>query len=105
MWGRRRLRALEVEVAEARAEGAELRQRLDLFESVAAAAGAAVGPVPLAPMPPELVAAARELHREDVPVRLDVAGVEVIAVVGGGGDPRAWWTAIWQAAGHQQDAS
>jgi|HubBroStandDraft_1064217.scaffolds.fasta_scaffold193197_2 hypothetical protein len=105
MRGRRRLRDLEVEVAEARAEGAELRQRIELFESMAAAAGATIGPVPLAPMPPELVAAARELPRDDVPMRLDVAGVEVIAVVGGPGDPREWWTAIWELAGHERDAS
>jgi hypothetical protein len=94
---RRRLRQLESELAEARVGQAELRRRLEHFEMVAAAAGAEAGPpVPSAPMPPSLLAAARELHRRDVPVRLDVGGAEVIAVVGGEGDPREWWTAIWQ---------
>jgi hypothetical protein len=53
----------------------------------------------LAPLPANLLAAARDLRGHDVPVRLEVAGAEVIAIVGGPGDPREWWTAIWQAAG------
>ena len=93
VWGvRRRLRQLEGELAEARTAQAELRQRLEYFEMIAAAAGAPARPsVPSAPLPPSLLAAARELRREDVPVRLDVAGTEVIAVVGGEGDPHEWW--------------
>ncbi len=73
--------------------------RLEQFEIVAAAAGAAQRPVPSAPMPPSLVAAASDARQRDVPVRLDVAGAEVIAVVSGDGDPREWWTAIWEMAG------
>ncbi len=98
MWRmRRRLRRLEGEFAAARADQAELRQRLEFFEMIAAATGAAARhPVPSAPMPPPLVAAARELRRQDVPVRMDVGGTEVIAVIGGEGDPREWWTAIWE---------
>lgn len=106
MWVRRRLRRLEGELAEARAVQAELRQRLERFEMIAAAAGAAVSAsVPLAPMPPELVAAARELRQRDVPVRLDIGGAEVIAVIGGEGDPREWWQAIWQLAAPARQAS
>ena len=122
MWRRRRrLQQLETAVAEGRAERADLRRRLDWFEAIAAAAGAAPPGADLhgtelpsttppweeqqstmpAP-PPSLLAAARDLRGHDVPVRLDVAGAEVIAVVGGPGDPREWWTAIWQTAG--QDA-
>jgi hypothetical protein len=109
MWRRRRrLQQLETEVAQGKAERAELRRRLDWFEAIAAAAGAATPgarlpgsgrqstvPVP----PPNLLAAARDLRRDDVPVLLEVAGAEVIAVVGGPGDPREWWTAIWRTVG------
>jgi hypothetical protein len=142
MWRRRRrIQQLEIEVEQGKAERAELRRRLDWFEAIAAAAGAdppgsqlqgagqpSAGPpntrspstrlpsrgqqtaVP-AP-PPNLLAAARDLRGRDVPVRLDVAGAEVIAVVGGPGDPREWWKAIWQTAGpdagpetnHQEEA-
>lgn len=45
-------------------------------------------------MPPSLVAVAREARAEDVAVRLEVAGSEVIAVIGGAGDPDEWWSAI-----------
>jgi hypothetical protein len=94
---KRRLRRLEDELAEARASQDELRRRLEHFEMIAAAAGAAPrASVPAAPMPVPLVAAARELHRRDVPVRLEVGEAEVVAVIGGEGDPREWWTAIWE---------
>ena len=126
MWQRRRrLQELEAEITQARAERAELRRRLDWFETIAAAAGAAVPGTefpsiavprttpagtelpksgqqdtrPLAPLPPNLLAAAHDLRGHDIPVRLEVAGAEVIAVVGGPGDPREWWKAIWQTAG------
>jgi hypothetical protein len=110
VWRRRhRLQRLETEIAEGKAERAELRQRLQQFEMIAAAAGASLpdgqqepwqhGPAPSAPLPPVLVAAAHEVRSWDTPVRLDVAGSRVVAVVGGSGDPREWWTAIWQLAG------
>jgi hypothetical protein len=110
MWRRRRrLQQLETEVAQGKAERAELRRRLDWFEEIAVAAGAAApgaqppgagrqSTVPAAP-PPNLLAAARDLRRDDFPVRLEVGGAEVIAVVGGPGDPREWWTAIWRTVG------
>jgi hypothetical protein len=102
----RRLRRLETELAEARAVQADLRQRLERFEMIAAAAGAPAGPsVPAAPMPPELAAAARELRPRDVPVRLDLGGTEVVVVIGGEGDPREWWQAIWQLAAPARAAS
>lgn len=101
---RRGARRLADELAETRADQAELRRRLEAFEAIAAAAGAAMHPVPDAPVPPELMAAANEHRSEDVPVRLEVAGSEVVAVLGGPGDPREWWTAIWQFARHDQRA-
>lgn len=96
MWRRRRgLQRLADEVAEARAEQAELRRRVAAFEMIAAAAAS---PDLSAPVPPALAAAARELRATEVPVRLDVAGTAVVAVVGGAGDPRQWWAAIWRLA-------
>jgi hypothetical protein len=103
-WERRRLERLEDELASARADQASLQRRLEAFEVIAAAAGGAQDPVPSGPMPPGLVAAAREQHAQDRPVRIDVAGSEVIAVVGGGGDPREWWNAIWHIAGEHEAA-
>lgn len=136
MWrSGRRLRQLEKEVAAARAERAELRRRLQVFEDIAAAAGrgagrglaagaetgsSAAGPAtsatatdaaaggshaapatdpapglpPAAPVPPELLAAGRELRAHGVPVRLDVDGSEFVAVIEGPGDPARWWQAI-----------
>jgi hypothetical protein len=95
-----RLRRLESEIAAGKAERADLRRRLELFETIAAAAGVSQqDPVPSAPMPPGLTAAARDLRAHNVPVQLDVAGTEVIAIIGGPGDPREWWTAIWHLAG------
>ena len=101
-WERRRLQRLEDELASARADQDRLQRRLEAFEMIAAAAGRAPDSVPSGPMPAGLVAAARELHSHDLPVRIDVAGSEVIAVVGGGGDPREWWNAIWQIAGEHE---
>ena len=100
MWRTRyRLKQLERELATARAERAELRLRLDWFETIAAAAGASQYDAPAASLPPSLVAAARGPRLHDTAVRLDVAGTEIIAVVGGAGDPREWWTAILRIAG------
>ncbi len=100
----RRIDRLEDEAAAASADRAELRQRLELLESVAAAAGAEpYRAVPAASMPPELLAAARDLRGGDVPVRLEVAGNDVVAVIGGAGDPREWWTTIWQLAAQPGD--
>jgi hypothetical protein len=105
VWRKRRgFRGLADELAEARVEQAELRRRIEAFEMIAAAAGAAVPDAPGAPVPPALVAAAGERRSSDVPVRLEVAGSEVFAVVGGPGDPREWWTAIWQLARPSEQA-
>jgi hypothetical protein len=104
--GRRRIRRLEDEVAEAKAAQADLRRRLEVFEMIARAAGAPVtGEPPGAPMPPVLVAAARDVRSADVPIKLDVGGTDVVAVIGGAGDPREWWTAIWQLTHPVQEAS
>ena len=96
MWRRRRsVQRLADELAETRAEQAELRRRLAAFEIIAAAAAP---PDVSAPVPPVLTAAARELRATELPVRLDVAGAEVVAVIGGAGDPGQWWAAIWRLA-------
>lgn len=114
MWkGRRseRMRRLEHEVAEAKAERAELRQRLELFEKIAAAAGVEVdGPVKDTAaaklVPPSLLAAARDPRQHGASVRLDVDGRELIAVVDGeGGDPHEWWSAIRRLASRMRSAS
>lgn len=103
MWRKRRsVRRLAGELAEVRAEHAELRRRLAAFEMIAAAAAPHDLP---APVPPSLVAAARELHATEVPVRLEVAGSEVVAVVEGAGDPQQWWAAICRLAGTEEASS
>jgi hypothetical protein len=104
---RRRLRRLENAVAEAREAQAELQRRVDVFEQIAEAAGAALGgPEPALPVPPSLLAAAWDPRENGVPVRLAVDGREVIAVIGDeGGDPREWWTAIRQLASGPGSAS
>jgi hypothetical protein len=105
VWRKKRgFRRLADELTEAKVEQAELRRRLEAFEMIAAAAGAAVSAGPEAPVPPELIAAASERRSDDVPVRLDVAGDAVFAVVSGPGDPREWWTAIWQSAHRAEGA-
>jgi hypothetical protein len=96
---RYRLQELERELATARAERAELRRRLDWFETIAAAAGASQHDARTATLPPSLIAAASGPHLHDTAVQLDVAGTEIIAVVGGAGDPRQWWAAIRRIAG------
>jgi len=109
---RRRLQRLEQEVAEARVAQAALQQRLAAFEQIAAAAGAPVTgdgddtDPSLQPIPPTLLAAAREAHEKGSPVRLPVNGGEVIAVIGDeGGDPREWWAAIHRLAARLRSAS
>lgn len=99
------MRRLEQEVAPARVGQAELRHRLQLFEMIAGAAGATLAAepwwgatVPAAPMPASLAAAARDERSLETPVRLDVGDADVIAVIGGPGDPREWWSAVWQIA-------
>jgi hypothetical protein len=93
-------------VAEAKTSQAELMRRLELFEKIAATAGVELDERERAADVPEpLVAAARD-PRRDAPVRLDVAGREFIAVVGGeGGDPSEWWTAIQHLASQSRNAS
>jgi hypothetical protein len=107
LWSRRRrVRQLADELAQTRAEQTELRRRLELFEAIAGAAGAALPDagwwgrvVPSAPMPAGLLAAAGEDTERDAAVRLEVSGKDVIAIVGGPGDPREWWSAVWHLAG------
>lgn len=107
MWSRRRrVEQLAQELAQTRAEQAALRQRLELFEAIAGAAGAALPDagwwgrvVPSAPMPPGLLAAAGSDAERGAAVALDVSGNHVIAVVGGPGDPREWWSAVWHLTG------
>jgi hypothetical protein len=115
LWlGRRRMQRLENEIATAKAERAELQRRLAFFERIAAAAGGGTATeehafwtaaVPGASMPASLLAAAAEQSPHEVPVRLDVGGADVIAVIGGPGDPRAWWSAVWRVAGKADEAS
>ena len=102
MWQDRRrlrIRRLEDAVAEAKANQAELTRRVELFEKIAAAAGVELTDQPsAADVPRPLIAAAQD-PRQDAPVRVDVAGREFIAVVGGeGGDPHEWWAAIQHLA-------
>ena len=120
MWRERRsqrIRRLEQEVAAGKAERAELRRRLDLFEKIAAAAGAtlddsalsdaeATDPSTAPPVPPSLLAAAQDPRRSGASVRLDVDGSEVIAVVDSeGGDPHEWWSTIRRLASRPRSAS
>jgi hypothetical protein len=106
LWrGRRRIRRLEDEVAAARADQAALRRRLELFEMIAGAAGAALPDqpwpetaAPSTPLPVSLAAAARTASPGETPIRLDVGGTDVIAVIGGPGDPREWWSAVCEFA-------
>ncbi len=108
MWrGKRRLERLEREVTEARAERAALQRRVDLFEKIAEAAGAALDDTgPVAPVPPSLLAAAQDPRQLGSPVRLAVGGNDVIAVIGNeGGDPVEWWSAIQRLASGLRSAS
>lgn len=116
MWqGRRRLAQVEKELTATRVAQRALQQRVDMFEKIAAAAGASLneagpGDWParsLAPVPPNLLAAASERRAEGSPVRLAVGGRDVIAVIGDdeGGDPREWWTAIHKFTARLRSAS
>jgi hypothetical protein len=108
MWHRqRRLRQLENEVAEARAGQAELMQRVQMFEEIAAAAGVALeDAVDAVPVPPGLLAAARGPRRKCATVRLDVDRRVAIAVIGDeGGDPDEWWMAIRRLAAQRRSVS
>lgn len=106
LWRRRRLRRLEAELESAVADQQDLRRRVELFEALASAAGAALpdagwwgNVVPSAPMPASLLAAAGDAGPADSAVSIDVAGTDVIAIIGGPGDPREWWSAMWHLAG------
>lgn len=113
MWRpRRRIRQLEDEVASAKAGQDELRRRLHAFEMIAGAAGAALPAQSWwdttessGPIPPSLAAAANTVAAGESPVRLVVDGNDVIAVIGGPGNPREWWSAVRQLAGHLEEAS
>ena len=106
------MQRLENEVAAGKAERADLRRRLELFEKIAAAAGATLDDpaadtvVTAEPVPPSLLAAAQDPRRSGAPVRLDVDGSELIAVVDGeAGDPHEWWSAIRRLASRLGNAS
>jgi hypothetical protein len=113
--GRRRLAQVENELMATRTAQRVLQQRVDMFEKIAAAAGASLHEAgsgdgtagSLAPVPPNLLAAAAERRAEGSPVRLAVGGRDVIAVIGDdeGGDPREWWTAIHKFAARLRSAS
>ena len=113
MWReKRRLRQLENEVAHAKAGQADLQRRLELFEKIAAAAGVEApdrAGVPHADddtVPQSLVVAARDPRQDGAPVRVNVDGRELVAVVGGGGgDPHEWWAAIQRLASRLRSAS
>jgi hypothetical protein len=109
VWQRpRRLQRLEKEVAEARTAQASLQRRIDVFERIAAAAGTVLDDtVPLEPVPPSLLAAARDPQGRGSPVCIAVVGGDdVIAVIGDeGGDPGAWWSAIQRLTSRLRDAS
>jgi hypothetical protein len=113
LWrGRRRIRRLEDEITASRAEQAELRRRLEVFEMIAGAAGAALPEPqwhrthsPTSKMPASLAAAAGTLSSDEAPITLEVGGTEVIAVIGGPGDPHEWWSAVCQVAGQPEDAT
>ncbi len=109
LWKQRRsqrMRRLENEVAGVRAGQAEIMRRVELFEKIAAAAGAALGDtVATEPVPASLLAAAQDPRQNGAPVRLDVDGRELIAVVDGeGGDPDEWWSAIRRLASGPRSA-
>jgi hypothetical protein len=111
--GKRRIRRLEDEITAARVERAQLQRRLEVFEMIAGAAGAALPEpqweetrAPARPMPTSLslAAAARAVRSDEAPIMLDVGGTEVIAVIGGPGDPREWWSAVCEVARQTEDA-
>jgi hypothetical protein len=109
---KRRLRQLESEVAQAKADQADLQRRLELFEKIAAAAGVEASGRAGEPraeddtVPQNLVVAARDPRQDGVPVRVNVDGRELVAVVGGGGgDPQEWWAAIRRLASRLRSAS
>jgi hypothetical protein len=108
---KRRIRRLEDEVATARADRAELRRKLEMFERIAGAAGAELPDPPwwevpsTVPVPASLVAASQSPGQDEAPVRLIVGDTDVIAVVAGPGDPREWWSAVCQTASQNGEAS
>jgi hypothetical protein len=108
---RRRIRRLEFEVAEAWASQDELRRRLELFERIAAAAGADLARDPWwreacipEPVPPTLVAAARDAGPRPRAVCLSAAGTDVIAVADEPGDAADWWAAVSCVAAQDDEA-
>jgi hypothetical protein len=101
-------------MSEARADQADLRQRLQLFETIAAAAGAdAPKPpppmdrpgAPSASLPASLLAAARDARTREEAVWLEIGDSDMIAIVRGPGNPREWWSAIWRVSKQADDAS
>jgi len=101
-------------MSEARADQADLRQRLQMFEQIAAAAGADSGKPPpgtdrpgppSASLPASLLAAARDARAREEAVWLEVGDTDMIAIVGGPGNPREWWSAIWRVSKQADNAS
>jgi hypothetical protein len=113
-WKLGRIRRLEEEMSEARADQADIRQRLQLFEMIAAAAGsdspkplsrASRPGTPSASLPASLLAAARDARTDEEAVWLEVGDSDMIAIVGGPGNPREWWSAIWRVSKQADNAS
>jgi hypothetical protein len=101
-------------MSEARADQADLRQRLQLFEMIAAAAGTDTSKpparsdrpgAPSASLPASLLAAARDARTHEEAVWLEVGDSDMIAIVRGPGNPREWWSAIWHASKQAGNAS
>ena len=104
MWGaNRRIRRLEVELALTAIGRAEVARQATLADTIVPVREP--GPaVPSVPMPVKLVAAAHDGRDEDFSLHLELNGASVVAVISGEGDPRQWWTAIWQLAGPEASA-
>ena len=76
----------------------DLQRRMEVFEEAARLAGvpveSAAGDAIPAGVRASLIAASHTPRPGGEPVRLEAEGVPLIAVVGGAGDPRAWWKAL-----------
>ncbi len=100
--GKRRLRRLEAQIKRAISDQASQPLRSEPAWTAKHPTGRMTA-VPSAPMPAELVDAARAARHGDLPVRLELPYATVVAVIGGAGYPQEWWTAIWWAAEPRTD--